>query len=346
MATAQVNRAIVDLYVAWFNRAPDVHGYQYWLDEYNNKGVSLIDISNAFFNAAVSFPGMSGYAADMTDSAFIRQLYDGLMGRGPGSGAEPDDTEVSYWAFRLQSEFQGNKGAMVIQMIDEIRSFDATGNPAIQTIQGRFNNKMTTALRLVEEYQFGADLSPAENIALGKQILALVTPDPASVDQAIATFLNTPRTVTGTEGNDILNASIRPDVFVFADSAAHNGFDTLAGFAIGDATNVGDKLDFSAFLDEGVRISLKLGSITGNSLTLMDPGIAQAASVDTLLSLKLGIAKADKAVLLATDGTGNANIFYLTDSNGNGALDNGEASLVGIAQGVDVSSLDVDNFIF
>lgn len=346
MATDQMNRAIVDLYVAWFNRAPDVHGYQYWVDEYNNKGVSLIDISNAFFNAAVSFPEMSGYSADMTDSDFIRQLYDGLMGRGPGSGAEPDSMEVNYWTFRLKSEFRGDKGALVIQMIDEIRSFDASDNPAIQTIQDRFNNKMATALQLVEEYQFGADLTPTENITLGKQILAVVTSDPASIDQAIATFLKTPHTIIGTEGNDSLNASIRPDVFVFADNAAHNGFDSVIGFTIGDEMTVGDKLDFSAFLDDGAGLSLKLGNILSNSLTLMDPFIAQAANVDALLSLNLNIDTSGKAVLLAADGGSSTNIFYLTDSNGNGALDNGEVALVGIVQGVDIAGLDESHFVF
>ncbi|EIJ34262.1 hypothetical protein [Thiothrix nivea] len=345
MATDQMNRAIVDLYVAWFNRAPDVHGYQYWVDEYNNKGVSLIEISNAFFNAAVSFPEMSGYSAEMTDSAFIRQLYDGLMGRGPGSGAEPDDMEVNYWTFRLKSEFRGDKGALVIQMIDEIRSFDASSSPAIQAIQDRFNNKMSTALQLVEKYQFGADLSPTENITLGKQILAVVTSDPASVDQAITTFLKTPHTVIGTEGNDVLNASARPDIFVFADNATHNGLDTVIGFAIGDATNAGDKFDFSAFLDEGAGLSLKLANILGNSLTLMDPFIAQAANIDALLSLSLNIDKAGKAVLLTADGGGNTNIFYLNDGNSSGILDKDEITLVGVAQGVDISSLDATHFI-
>lgn len=190
MATYNEKTSIVDLYVAWFNRVPDVKGYQYWIREFDN-GTSLSAMSNAFFTASYQFNTDTGYSPNMSDEALVRQWYDGVLGRGPGSGLEPTTEEVNYWVSKLNLEFHGDKGATLVQMIREIREFDtmAANRPDIKAVQDRFNNKMLTAFELVENHNFGADLSPEESIVLGKRVLANVTASTSSVIDTIETYL-------------------------------------------------------------------------------------------------------------------------------------------------------------
>ncbi|EIJ34261.1 calcium-binding protein [Thiothrix nivea] len=190
MATYNDKTSIVDLYVAWFNRVPDVKGYQYWIREFDN-GTSLSAMSNAFFTASYQFNTDTGYSPNMSDEALVRQWYDGVLGRGPGSDLEPTTEEVNYWVSKLNLEFHGDKGATLVQMIREIREFDtmAANRPDIKSVQDRFNNKMLTAFELVENHHFGADLSPEESIVLGKRVLTNVTASTSSVVDTIETYL-------------------------------------------------------------------------------------------------------------------------------------------------------------
>ncbi|EIJ34260.1 calcium-binding protein [Thiothrix nivea] len=213
MATYTEKTSIVDLYVAWFNRVPDVNGYQYWLREVDS-GTSLTTISNAFFRASYQFNTDTGYSATMSDEALVRQWYDGLLGRGPTSPLAPDAQEVSYWVNKLNGEFQGDKGATLLQMIREIREFDtvAANRPDIKAVQDKFNNKMLAAFELVEHHDFAADISPEESIVLGKLVLTDVNEYTATVSATIEKYLAggytdvNLRTVTLTTNSDVITA--------------------------------------------------------------------------------------------------------------------------------------------
>ncbi|EIJ34259.1 beta strand repeat-containing protein [Thiothrix nivea] len=207
MANLTVKKSIIDLYVAYFNRVPDYEGYQYWIEQYD-LGSSLTDISNEFYKAgATQFSAETGYSIGMSKEAFIRQLYDGILDRGPTSSLAPNATEVAYWVSKLDG-LNGDKGALVLQMIKEIRDFDATNNAAIKEVQDKFNNKMYASFLLLEDpagaediygaYDFGETayaggpaLTPEEKIALGKQVLTTITADVASIDETITKFVAT-----------------------------------------------------------------------------------------------------------------------------------------------------------
>jgi len=192
MASITETRSIVELYVGWFNRIPDTSGLEFWTDKLD-AGSTLAEISDAFYQSAIhQFASETGYTAGMTDAEFITKLYEGVMGRT--GDLAPNETEIGYWAGKLNGEFAGDKGAMLVQMIKEIKEFDATGNDAIKAVQDKFNNKVQLAMEIAVFNDGGF----TGTIAEGKALLAQVTEDDATVKAVLDSFLtNADQTITG-----------------------------------------------------------------------------------------------------------------------------------------------------
>ena len=185
MATISEKKAIIELYVGWFNRVPDVAGINFWIEQFD-AGSSLQQISGEFYQAAIhQFSAETGYSEGMTDDAFIAQLYDGVMGRGPTTALAPNPAEIGYWTNALAA-LNNDKGALLVQMIIEIKAFDSTGNADIKAVQDKFANKVQVAETLSIS---GTPLWKGTTIEQGKVALTTVTNDDASVASAISTAL-------------------------------------------------------------------------------------------------------------------------------------------------------------
>lgn len=180
---------IVKLYVAWFNRVPDAKGLSDWVEDVKKAGVAstnslgqpvtkfnlddnafsvkINEISGKFYEAAATqFSTETGYSSNMSDNAFIIQLYDGVMGR-TGEQA-PNEEELSYWVNALNKDHKGNKGELVTRMIQEIIN-NKSDKSAIKAVKDKFNNKLLVANNLASDGSFTG------SIAEGKEILTRVT---------------------------------------------------------------------------------------------------------------------------------------------------------------------------
>ncbi len=106
-------RALIELYIAFFNRMPDSDGLAYWIKEFKG-GMKLENIAESFYIAALSYPAQVGYSANMSNEDFIRIVYKNVLGR---SGANaPNQIEVDYWAKQL-NQGQMTKGKVVQVML-------------------------------------------------------------------------------------------------------------------------------------------------------------------------------------------------------------------------------------
>lgn len=91
---------IARLYLAYFDRAPDAEGWEYWNREHAS-GSSLANISFWFaesseFNATTT----------MDDPAFVRFVYDAVLDR------QPDDEGFAYWLDQLNGNL--DRGELVL----------------------------------------------------------------------------------------------------------------------------------------------------------------------------------------------------------------------------------------
>jgi hypothetical protein len=83
---------LVGLYVAFFNRAPDALGLDYWASRLSD-GMSLAQIAKSFFaqpETAAAFP------SGMSTQDFVTKVYNNVLGRAP------DQAGFDYWVSDLQ----------------------------------------------------------------------------------------------------------------------------------------------------------------------------------------------------------------------------------------------------
>ena len=123
---------LVELYIAYFNRAPEAGGLTYWSNVLSDKlaagqseASAMTDISNQFYAAGVQYSEVTGYSATMTDAAFVTKIYENVLGR-TGSLA-PNAQEVNYWVTAMNGTNPAETGvtrATVIQrMISDAKEF-------------------------------------------------------------------------------------------------------------------------------------------------------------------------------------------------------------------------------
>jgi hypothetical protein len=84
---------LIDLYIASFNRAPDILGLSYWGSRLED-GMSLGDIAKSFFTQ----PEMTAtYSSAQSSPEFFTRIYENVLGRAP------DMPGLAYWTDELDA---------------------------------------------------------------------------------------------------------------------------------------------------------------------------------------------------------------------------------------------------
>ncbi|MFP7672324.1 DUF4214 domain-containing protein [Marivita sp. S0852] len=86
--------SLVELYIAYFNRAPDAIGLNFWSTA-RADGMSLDAIALSFADQEES---RATYSADMSHSAFATAVYNNVLGR------TPDQAGFEFWVDALEKE--------------------------------------------------------------------------------------------------------------------------------------------------------------------------------------------------------------------------------------------------
>ena len=94
---------LIEMYVAYFNRAPDALGLQYWASRIVD-GMSLTQIAQSFFAQPES---LANFPATMSTTQFVCQVYQNAFGRAPDSGG------LAYWVDDLDSGAQARDAFML-----------------------------------------------------------------------------------------------------------------------------------------------------------------------------------------------------------------------------------------
>lgn len=91
--------ALTEMYIAYFNRAPDATGLFYWANDIYN-GQTRLDIANSFFQspeAMATYGNISSQSSVQDISAFVSNVYENVLNRGP------DQAGLDYWVHDIQS---------------------------------------------------------------------------------------------------------------------------------------------------------------------------------------------------------------------------------------------------
>lgn len=169
------------LYIAYFNRSPDIEGLMYWFKELNSGNMTLSQVSSSFTQQ----PEYSAaYPAGSSNREFIAQIYQNLFDRTP-------DTEGwNYWENELNNG--SPRDVFILTVING--AYAPTGGASDRAL---LNNKNAVSLHYTEQLSS----FPTEAFDLGiSTVLNRVTNNPATVNQGLAVIdhvMDNPITLTG-----------------------------------------------------------------------------------------------------------------------------------------------------
>jgi hypothetical protein len=188
---AQENvQKLSDLYLAFFGRAPDVEGLEYWQEIVLEGGLDLIQVSE-YFAQSVEFQTL--YPADVSNREFVRTIYSNAFSR------EPDPGGWDFWTNKLDaldSSDLVSRGAFVGTVILAAYS-DTSGPRDLGFLSNRHEVSLGYVNRLIEDPGEGKDKAITD-------LLMLVTDDDATVASAEALLdyvFEDPITLTGVMAN-------------------------------------------------------------------------------------------------------------------------------------------------
>lgn len=204
---------IINLYIGYYNRAPDVDGLNYWIGR-AEAGMSLAAIA-ASYSVQVESVANYPYLADPANSSptdFIKTVYQNLFNR------EPDTEGLTYWSEQLANA-AGNPdaiGAMIINIISGAKTApDSTILENKRTVADDWATNLASS---------SSSTYDAAATASAKSILSTVTADTSTVDAAkaqtttfITTIDNATTRFTGSDLSNIANGtlSITSDIYTY-----------------------------------------------------------------------------------------------------------------------------------
>ncbi|MGD9879691.1 MAG: DUF4214 domain-containing protein [Reyranella sp.] len=179
---------IAATYVAFFGRAADAEGLDFWVDEFNDnlptQGPAAVFANIAqSFGASVEATALYPFLADPVGAsdaeigAFLNSVYANLFDRSS------DSAGLAYWTGQIQQTLQAGQsvGSVLIDIISGAQ--DTAAAKDITTLM----SKVAVSLAYVAEQEFhGIVWAGASDIAAATALLQDVTADPLSVLVGIA----------------------------------------------------------------------------------------------------------------------------------------------------------------
>ena len=174
ISAADLN-TLQELYVGFFNRVPDADGLSYWIGQ-RASGVSVQQIGDTFYGAAVQYSALTGYSATMSNADFIKIVYKNVLGR-----SSVDQGGLDYWSGELASG-HATRGYLVATMLASAHTFK--GNATYGYVADLLDNKLAVATQFAIDQ--GLSFNTGESsIINGMAIAAAVTPTDTSAALAL-----------------------------------------------------------------------------------------------------------------------------------------------------------------
>ncbi|MGP5371338.1 DUF4214 domain-containing protein, partial [Pseudomonas helleri] len=193
-----VTKAINDLYIGYFNRAPEHGGLELWsgvMDSLIAGGKSfndaLIDVANQFWPAAsVVFSKLTGYTESMSTKDFVTKVYANVLGRP--DAATTDLAGIQNWANALDNGTIKSRGEFIVSLENGAHQYIKANptDPVSIHVDAFLNNRADVGLFFAQS-QYSGGLSSDSAVTVGMAALALVTDQASSVTAAINSIKTT-----------------------------------------------------------------------------------------------------------------------------------------------------------
>ncbi|CUA83326.1 Domain of unknown function (DUF4214)/Hemolysin-type calcium-binding repeat (2 copies) [Gulbenkiania indica] len=310
MAASAYYDTVQKLYIAYYGRPADPLGLEFWASKVDAAGGNTEEIVNAFGTSeeAQSIYGNLGVAAA------INSIYQNIFGR------DADTTGLTYYATEVNAG-RLSLASLAQAIINGAQNEDATVVANKLEVAKQFTGALDTAAEIVS-YNGQAAAKMAHDLLDG------VTADPASVTDATGQIDSTIEdmagaqtgnainltsgvdTITGTAGNDIINA-LPINASNGAAATTLSAFDTIDGGAGNDTLNIYTEDGNNGALAASATIKNVENVNIYNSETVFNTGTAgvvDAARFVGVTALNQNNAAANVINLAATTTAGFNNI--------------------------------------
>ena len=269
---------ITKIYVAYFNRAPDPAGLNYWINQKDSGAMSLVAIAKSFA-AQTEATDIYGYlSAPNVGSAatFLSAVYLNLFGRV--ATATTDAVGFAYWTAELATA--ANVGVVIQHMISGATGDDALVVANKATVGEAFAKKMTdvnatydAAHVVLAKAAFSGVTSVASTAttATAANDAALVLAGPTG--GVTYTLTTSADNLTGGSANDTFNSSLVYD--------ANEATTTTSTLAISDTVLGGTGTDTFNIIVSGAQdggVTIPPFSVSGVEIFNIRNTVAQTAT--------------------------------------------------------------------
>lgn len=315
---------ITELYIGYYNRAPDPAGLQFWLNSVNN-GMTMAQVADLFATSSEStaiYPYLT-LPGVVSPESFVIQVYNNVLNRAP------DDAGKAFWINELQAG-KVTAGGFIKAIVDTVNM--QTGTPDALTLQ----NKVTVGEYYVSEI---AKANVPYTSADAKAALAGVTNDASTVVSSKATVDATVQggtpgqtydlktdveNITGTTGADTFNGTDKTVVL-----------DTLNGGGGKDTLNYSDTAAGGTDINS---LGLSLTSIETinargiGAVKVTTTGFADVTAVNVTQATTAAVTAATTQNVTVTGATGAITVdggkdISVTDSTAGNAITIGAATV-------------------
>jgi hypothetical protein len=115
--TSEQFEELIEIYIAYFNRAPDAIGLAFWSNAYSD-GVPLEDISRMFIDQEET---RTAYREENSSIKFVAEVYDNVLGRAP------DFEGLMFWKDALDAGTV-TRDAFILEILGGVRAETPEGS--------------------------------------------------------------------------------------------------------------------------------------------------------------------------------------------------------------------------
>ncbi|MFA8387840.1 MAG: DUF4214 domain-containing protein [Pelagibaca sp.] len=178
--------AFVEMYIAYFNRAPDAVGLGFWGTAYAN-GTSLEDIAALFAEQAET---AALYPEDLSNLRFISEIYQNVLGRAP------DLEGISFWEAALDARTV-SRDAFILELLNGAKA-DLPDTADASLVARQADDRSYLEMKTDLGAQFALDRGLSD-LDAASQVMALFDGSAASYEAALALI------------DDVHTAAVDPD---------------------------------------------------------------------------------------------------------------------------------------
>lgn len=254
MTITQTNLA--ELYVSFFNRAPDSAGLAYWVDKLDKGALSLEDISKNWMSEQAE--GLAKYPVELNHTDFITQIYQATLGRAP------DAEGLAYWQDQLTNNSVG-RDVFLAAVIN-----GAKANSSAQGVldAATLSNKATAGVAFADK--------GLNDLTLAGQVVASVNSNPATLAAAQAVIKLVPATAADVTPALITLLSKTFDSIINLNDKAPGEVGDLATYLTAVANQATGTTDLSALL---TNVTTTVTNAATNSTALDNPATLAGEAV-------------------------------------------------------------------